>query len=282
MTEEGTGPETTNVETGESISIIGADGNFVEGWKDTLDEDIRGETCLNTVNNISTMAKQFVHAQRMIGKDKMAIPNENSPESEWDEFYKIGGRPETPGDYNITKPDDFPDELFSTDLANAAQELFYKLGLSKKQAEGLVEFNNNAALAAFTDHNNALELAQKEVVDGLRAEWGSAYDQNVLKGNIAIEQGVNGDEEFRARLTQKFGNDPDFIRFASNIGGKFGESSSPPSLDVPTPADLQSKITELMATEAYKGGPTIPKAEHDNAVAKVKRLFEEKVESLSG
>ena len=265
MVEDGTaGPDTavaeppvtttepTVTEGQPAPSIVDADGKFSEKWRESLPEDIRSEVCLGTVSDVESMAKQFVHAQRMIGKDKVALPGENSTDSEWEAFHIAGGRPDTAADYNITKPKDYPDELFSEELAGKFQELAFKAGLSKKQVDAIIEFNLSSTLAAFTDQQNAQELATKETVEGLYAEWGNGYEQRMHFGDIAITEAVGGNEEFRVRLTEKFGKDPDFIRFASNLGSKFAESSGAPTT-IPTPGDILDKIAEEMAKGVCKG-----------------------------
>ena len=252
-------------------SIVNTDGTFAETWKESLSEDIRGEVCLNTVRDVPGMAKQLVHAQRMIGKDKMAIPTETSTEDEWEAYYKAGGKPETAGDYNLVAPKDYPPELFNKELAGKAQDLFHKIGLSKKQANALLEFNLNTTLGMHQDITNAAELQQQETIEGLHKDWGAAYEQKVHMGNVAIEEGTGGDSEFIARITGKYGNDPDFIRFSANLGSKFAEASGAPQT-IPTPVDLQDQINEEMAKPSY----TIVGPGHDAQVAKVQRLFAQK------
>ena len=259
--------------------VVNPDGTFTDAFRESLSEDIRNEPCLNNVKSLSDLATQHVNMTRNFGKDKMVIPNENSSESDWETFHKIGGMPETPQDYNLKRPDDYPEELFSDELATKAQDLFHKIGLSTKQAEALMQFNLNATLGAHTTQVQTMELQQKEAVDSLSNEWGAAYDQKLHLGNIALEQAVDGNEEFRERIKSKFGNDSDFIKFASNLGAKLAESTGAPT-NIPTPADVQDEIIELTNTAAYRGGPGVSVPEHDAAVAKMARLFKAKNKHL--
>jgi len=271
--------EETQVATA-PVSIVGEDGKFAENWKETLPEDIRGEVCLGTVNDIPSMAKQFVHAQRMIGKDKIALPKEDSPDAVWDAFYTATGRPTTPADYNLKAPKDFPEELFSTEMAGKAQDLFHKIGLNQKQADALLAFNTDAALVAMQNEQNADELSMKELTDGLYAEWGNAFEQKKHFGNMAVTEAVLGDEEFQKRLMAKYGNDPDLIRAFANLGAKFAEHGAPTVPQIPTPTDYDQQIQEIMNTPEYRGGGEIPQAVHDAAVAKVNRLLQQKSETI--
>ena len=259
-----------------TTSIMDDAGNFNTGWRDTLDEDIRAEKCLDNVNNLKTMAKSYVHAQHMVGKDKVAIPNENSSEADWDNFYSMAGRPTTPADYNITKPEDMPDELFDSEYAGQAQELFHKIGLNKKQADALLAFHNGSTMNAMQLQQTDMANSMQSLEDGLHRDWGNAFEQRKHMGNLALEQGVGNDEGFKDRVVSKFGNDPDMIRLLSNLGSKFMEDQPVSQQMVPTTSDIQSQIDELTTSQIYIGGPGVDPAQHKTAVARVAKLYEKR------
>jgi len=258
------------------VPIIGEDGKFTENWRETLPEDIREEKCLQTFGDIQGMSKSLVHALRTVGKDKITVPSETATDEEWGEYYKAGGRPDTAADYNFAKPDDFPEELYSQDYANEVQDIFFKFGGSKKLATALFAHNLGYVLKQAKAKNDADDFDLKEVEDGLYRDWGNAYEQKKHLGNVAIERGVAGDEEFKARLVEKFGKNPDFVRFASNIGSKFAEHGDIAVTGIPTPQEMDAKIKEEMAKDSY----TNPKhPNHKNQVLLVARLFREKNKS---
>jgi len=257
-----------------TTSIVGQDGSFAEGWVSSLPEDIRDEKCLGTCKSVESMARQYINAQKMIGKDKVAKLSENPTAAELEAWHEAGGRPSTAADYNLTRPDEFPEELFNADLATAAQDLFHKIGLSKAQSDALFAFNNENTLKSWQTYQNDAEALRTSTEDALRVEWGSAFDQRKHFGNVAISEGVGGDEEFQARLTEKFGNDANFVKFASNLGAKFAEHGTVTASTIPTPGDIQEQIDELLATPEYRGGPGISRNIHNNALQKGARLFE--------
>lgn len=253
-------------------ALVGTDGELREGWTGILDEDIREEKCLATIKDVKSMARSYVHAQKMVGKDKIGIPNEASSEADWEAYHVAGGRPTTPEDYNFTKPDELSEEHYNQDLANAYQSLFYKLGLSQKQADEIFAFNTKSIISAVTKQTQDSELAMSDLVNGLKTEWGQAYDQKIHLGNVAIEKGTNEDPDFKERLTQKYGNDPDFIKCMANLGGMFMEASPVKPEMIPTPGDLQERVDEEMRHPAYgiefaKHGFTVQ--QHEAQVDKV-------------
>ena len=251
-------PVETPVETPEAPVYFGNDGALNEGWQGTLPEGYRDETSLSTVKDAKVLAKMFVDTKRMVGKNKIAIPTETSPEAEWDEYYKAGGRPDTVADYGLKAPDEVPAEIsemiFPKERLSAWQDRFFKGGISKKAAD---EFINAYAQDMLVDLQNKQQddkMAMDELVSGLAADWGAAYEQKKHLGNMAVEEGTSGDVDFKNRLTDKFGNDPDFVRFAANLGGKFAEGKSPDFANVPTPGDLQTQIEAIEANPLYLKG----------------------------
>ena len=169
----------TQAVTETTPSFLNAEGGFAEGWTQQLPEDIRNEQCLSTWKDIPSMAKSFVNAQRMVGKDKIGIPTESSTEDEWSNFHSAGGRPDEAAGYALTRPQDFPEELYDDGLAGKAQELFHKIGLSKKQADALFEFNNTNILGASKDFEQGQENATQATIDKLQQDWGQDFERRI-------------------------------------------------------------------------------------------------------
>lgn len=268
----------TSTEGGKSeavpVSMVGEDGNFVKDWQKMLGDDtLHEDKTLQTFKNVEGLAKSYVHVRKQVPLDKIAIPNENTTDDEWDAFHTAGGRPPTAVDYNIVRPEDFPEEHWSNEIALAAQDLFHKIGLNPKQAAAISEFNNANIMGAIKAQNDAIIANRQEIKDGLYKDWGAAYEPKKHQGNYAIEKGTGGDIEFKERLCAKFGDDPDFIRFTSNIGGKFAEHGDIVESKVSTPADIQTEIDKEMQTEAYKSRKH---PDHKAAVKRVSILFQEK------
>jgi hypothetical protein len=260
MTEEGQAEasettETTEAPQGtqkETTGFVNADGSLVEGWQTRLsDSTLHEDKTLASFKTFEALAKSMVHVRRQVPMDKIAVPGKNSTDAEWDEWYKAGGRPETPQDYNLNIPDDAPEGMYTKKGLAEWQELFHKLGLSKKQAKVLFETDKAKALAVLQTRQQAEELAQSEAKNKLFQLWGNAYEQRIHFGNAAVEKGTGGNEEFRTRLCEKYGNDPDFIEFTSNLGAQFVERGSIAAANIPTPGDIDRQIQEEMHQDSY-------------------------------
>lgn len=288
MPDEGTtdaaATATTATADAQPIPLVNSEGELREGWRDTLPEEIRGDKVFDRVSNFQNVMKSLASAEKAFGKDKIVRPNEASSEADWDAFYVAGGRPETAADYNLKRPEELAEEHYNQELANAAQELFHKIGLSQKQADALFAFNNNNVIATLAKSAQDAELEAIALKDGLYAKWGNAYKQREHFGNAAVEGGTMGDVEFKERLLSKFGNDPDFIEYCANIGiTKFKEAGSPIVETIPTPGAIQEQIDNEQANKAYgldyaKHGYT--KKQHKAQVEKVQDLYRERDKHL--
>jgi hypothetical protein len=269
----------------EPTGYVTVDGKLSDNWPTKLtDTSLHEDKSLPRFKDVEAMAKSYVSLRRQVPLDKTPIPTEHFSDADWEAWHKAGGRPDTAGDYNIQRPDDFPEEHWSGDLMTSAQELFHKIGLSKKQAEAIVNFNNTNVVSQITNAKNDAELEFTKLQDGLVAEWGNAYQQKVHYGNQAVSKGAedrNGivDDEFKARLLEKVNKDPDLIKFASNLGSILAEDRLIETPQIPTPMDIQDKITEAMQHPAFMD-KTHP--QHDSQVEKVLALRRSMVQVKTG
>ncbi len=237
---------------------FGTDGVLNEGWRGTLEEDLREDKSLMSFKSVGDLAKSFVTTKKMVGANVIPIPGDTSTEGEWQEYHKAGGRPETVADYNLKAPEGFPEEIagkvFPEDRMQQWQERFFKGGVSKKAADEFIKEFAQDMLADYKLSEQAKETAKAELVSGLSTDWGAAFEQKKHLGNMAINEGTAGDDELKARIVEKYGNDPDFIRYSANLGAKFAEGKPPGFAAIPTPSDYQDQIDALMADPLYTKG----------------------------
>ncbi len=282
MSEEGT-PETTataetpavTVEATTPVSFIDKEGNFTEGWENAyLTEDQRGNARVagGRVKSVQGLLATVINSDKMISGDKILRPSDNFGDADWDEFHRAGGWTGNP--IEITAPEGLPKGLWSDDRATKFSEGFDRLRLNPKQVEGLIEMHNADILEQITNRDNDIATAREELKTALLTEKGNAYTQFEHNGNFAITKGSQGDQELQARVSQKFGNDPDFVRIMGNLGGDFAESGSIPTIKTaPTPGDIQTQINDIMKSDAFMKA-THP--EHASTMKKLRQLHIDK------
>ncbi len=262
-----------------------------ETWNQSLDEDLRTEKSLESFKHAKSkdeltalLAKSFVNTKKMVGANVISIPTDISTEGEWQEFHKAGGRPDTVADYNLKAPEGFPEaaleQVFPKARLEAWQERFFKGGVSKKAADHFIAEFANDMIADLQTMNQSKESEMAELKSGLATDWGAAFEQKKHLGNIAMNEAassmVNGqavvNEEFKARLVEKTGNDPDIIRAFANLGEKFAEGKPPGFAAIPTPSDYQDQIDKLMEDPLYTKGTQAQRMKIANKIQELKKL----------
>ena len=266
-------------------AFFGTDGVLNEGWQGTLEEDLREEKSLLSFKTVGDLAKSFVTTKKMVGANVVAIPTDASTEGEWQEFHKAGGRPETVADYNLKAPKGFPEEvlekIFPKARLEAWQERLFKGGVSQKAADYFIAEFASDMVTDLQTMTQAKEAEKTELTSGLATDWGAAFEQKKHLGNIAMNEAATSmvggqlvvNEEFKARLVQKAGNDPDIIRAFANLGEKFAEGKPPGFAAVPTPSVYQDQIDALMEDPLYTKGTQAQRMKIADKIMAIRKLM---------
>lgn len=196
-----------------------------EDWKATLSEDIRGDASLATIADVPSLAKGYVSAQKMIGTKRLEEPQPTWKEDQWNNFYKALGRPETPDKYTVPKVT-LPEGLKLEDTRLAkAKETLHKLGLTDKQASGVLQhyFDDlGGSYKAATDARAAEKLAAE---NQLKAEWGDKFKAQMDMAKSVVSH--FGGEDFVKYLDESgYGNDPQLTKFLAKVGAKMMEDTA--------------------------------------------------------
>jgi len=242
---------------------------FSENWRETLPEALRAEPSLASLNNFESMAKSYVNAQKMIGMDKVVLPNENSPEGIWNEFYSAIGRPETAGDYQFETPE-MPEGLqVSEQMLGGFGEQAHKLGLNQQQASELLNWYNQNQVEGYNELQNNQAISQDQAIGELKKEWGMAFDSKVESANAAIRT-FDKDGVIESLGLQ---NNPQIAKLLSTIGESISEDKLVGASKAMAPIDASVEINKIMgdSNHPYYNDEH---PEHGDAVKKMQQLFQ--------
>jgi hypothetical protein len=228
-----------------------------------------------------TLAKNYLHAQRLVGADKLVIPTATSTPEEIAAFRTKMGVPAKFEEYSYGK---LPEGMAETQLDKARLDAWRKemheAGLPKAQADRLLnkyiteEFGTFQARNKF--HTDALATNELAV----KAEFGDKYDENVNFAQFAAKQ--FGDEALLKLLDESgMGSHPAVVRFFAKAGramaddkargGGGGGASSPEHM---TPGQAQAELVSFESNKANidalhdKNNPA-----HDRAVKERMKLY---------
>jgi hypothetical protein len=190
----------------------------------SLPADLQGEKSLHTITDVTTLAKGFVHAQKMIGQKRLAAPDGTWTEGQWNEFYESVGRPKTAGDYTPVKIEGLPEVKLDDPRWKKTSEALHKAGLTQRQVDAVM-----GLYGADTIEGQKI-VAQKRDTDKLAAEaslrevWKDKYDTNRDAAKaVALKF---GDAEFNSYIVDGGGNDPRLLRFLSNVASAMMEDKT--------------------------------------------------------
>ncbi|PTR07872.1 hypothetical protein C8K11_11383 [Novosphingobium sp. GV055] len=204
-----------------------------------------------------------------------AIPGENDPAERWDAFYKRVGRPDSPDGYDVAAPDGFES---NPEFTGRFKETAHKMGLSAKQATGMVEWYNQEALATLQAEANATREQQQ----ALRAEWGADFNKNIEIARRGMQvlgidnatldgmgRGIGVDQALKIMAKLGTMTSEDMLRGGGNTPG-FTVSEETAQ------AELDSFIGDKDATAKLRAGDPTVKARYDRLVAAVAAAKEAK------
>ena len=243
-------------------------------WKAGLSDDLRADKSLENIKDISSLAKSYIHAQRLVGADKIPVPNKFATEKDWDAVYEKLGRPKTADEYKYNLSED---QKVDTEALKNFSSQAHKLGLLPTQAQGVVSYYNEMIGKQLADAESVSTSQREKAMTELKTEWGQAYDQKLQKANTVVSSVFpKGIMSMNLEDGTKFGDHPEVIKAFAALGEKMGEDDIIKS-DGPvymTPKEIEKQIGELQQPGSAYWDKNHPN--HDTAVQEVQTLIQKK------
>ena len=243
-------PETsTETKTTDTLVSSTTDSTVqtAKSWKETISEEYRNDPNISKFTEIDALAKSYINATRMIGTDKVAVPNQNSTEDHWNEVYDKLGRPESAEKYKLeAKSEVVPIE--ETAVKQFAENA-HKLGLNNKQAQGILEFYKNSMEQTAKQTQIDAETAQAQAQQVLRQEWGKSYDANIQKAASLAKANMKAEVlDLPMKDGSRLGDNPDIIKGFAKIADMLSEDKiiSTESENVNQGRDYDAEISQII------------------------------------
>jgi hypothetical protein len=251
----------------------------VVDWREGLDATVKNHPSIQNFKNAGDLAKSWVNAQSLIGRDKIPVPGEKATKEDWDMVFERLGRPKTSDGYKLNEmklPEGLPlpKEDFIKEFKNKALEL----GMLPAQVSQLYDWFMNNEVTQYNQFIGERDTNRTNAENALRKAWGKAFEQNYQIAEQAVIK--YGSEEFVNKLKASgMNNDPDMIQFISSMAKNFQEDTiagKSGSLTM-SPDEANAEIAKIKG-EAMKdkNHPMNNKhhPEHDLFLAKWKHLHE--------
>ena len=224
--------QTGSVLTGSSDAST-TDAQAPADWRAGLPEEVRNDPSLSDIKDVGSMAKSYINGQKLIGKNRIALPAEGATDEEISMFHSQLGRPEKADGYQFGDRPSLPegmqyDEAFETQF----KDLSYKAGLTPNQAKAIYDGYHDYIGKKTELAGESTSQQSAEWVNSLKKEFGKAYDERVDLAQRAVDS--YGDGPLKQWLTDSGnGNNPMFVKLFAKIGNKwYTFSSDEQTLDV--------------------------------------------------
>ena len=263
--------QSTEVVQNETVTTEVAE-NQETNFKDLIPEGFKEEKALDNFNNMEDFVKSYLHAQKLVGSDKIPIPNKHSTDEDWNEVFKRLGAPETPEDYKYNLKDV---ELDQNQVQEFNKEA-HKLGLLPRQAESLIKFYNEMNSNNAASQEEAAAQAQLVTETELKKEFGPQFNKRLDQAKKLAVNSLGSEflEKTYLKDGSRLGDNIKVIKAFSELADKLSEDEiiKGDGSDYMTAKDIEKEINELTQEGSAYWSKTHPN--HNKAVQEVLKLRE--------
>ena len=242
-------------------------------FKSLIPDEYKEDKALANFQDMNQFVKSYLHAQKMVGLDKIPVPNKYATDEDWQEVYKRLGAPETPDQYKYKFA---KDQKVDEASLKAFNEVAQQNGLMPKQAENIVKFYNELNQQSVNQEASKIDAARLESETVLKTEYGSEYNKRLDQAKRLASQtlGVDFLNNTILKNGSKLGDNVSLIKAFSALADKLSEDEivKGEGTDYMSAKELQKQIDELEAPDSAFWKKTHPN--HDRAVQEVFKLRE--------
>ena len=245
----------------------------VINFKDLIPEDYKDEKSLQNFSTMDDFVKSYLSAQKLVGANKVAIPNKMATDEDWDEVYKKLGRPEKPDDYKYS----FKDDEINQDQLKSFNETAHRIGLLPKQAERIIKFYNELNEQQQADQLKVFEEKQVEAMSNLKKEFGPTYNKRLDQAKKLATETL-GTEMLNNTILKdgsRLGDNVSVIKAFSMLADKLSEDEiiKGEGTGYVTASEIEKEISELTEEGSPYWNKTHPN--HKKTVDQVFKLREQ-------
>jgi len=258
--------------TAEVNNTVLSEQNTETNFKDLIPENFREEKSLNNFNNMEDFVKSYLHAQKLVGADKIPVPNKHATDEDWNEVFKRLGAPDTPDGYKYN----FKDQEVDENSVKAFNETAHRLGLLPKQAEGLIKFYNELNQNQSQSLEEQAAQAQMVTEAELKKEFGPQYAKRLDQAKKLAVNSLGEDflNDTILKDGSRLGDNLKVIKAFSELADKLSEDPiiQGDGSQYMTAKDIEKEITELTQEGSAYWSKTHPN--HRKSVEEVLKLRE--------
>lgn len=202
-------------------------GSSTPEWAAGLPDELKSSPSLGTYKDLPSFVKSALEAEKLIGKKGIIKPGENATAEDKIKFYTELGRPEKADGYQLTKPENWPNDVpFSDAAIPAAQQIFHKNNVPAEMAQGIFNDYSEWSKEQFGSHATVSKQEVEQGLARLEQEWGGKdkFNANIETAKMAVQE-FGGSELVDFLESTGLGNHPGLIKAFANAGKSLREDS---------------------------------------------------------
>jgi len=248
-------------------------------FQSLIPAEYKEEKSLQNFSKMDDFVKSYLHSQKLVGLDKIPVPNKHATDEDWQEVYKKLGSPETADGYKYSLPEGHavPEETLKSFSEQAV-----KLGLLPNQADGIMKYYNDIINDGANEQNVKSDEARKASEQDLRKEFGSTYDNKITGAKNLATATLGADFLSKTMLADgsKLGDNPQIVKAFANLSEKLSEDDIVKG-DTPS-YQTTNEINKQIAALQQPGSAYWDKhhISHSTAVDEVQALIRQKNNEL--
>ena len=226
-------------------SVLSTEEQPSDNFQNLIPDEYKDNKALANFNNMGDFVKSYISAQKIVGADKIPIPNKYSTEDDWKVVFSKLGAPEKPEDYKYN----FKEGEVDQELIKSFNQQAHKLGLLPTQAESLIKYyndlneNNN-----ITNEQNADETRLQTETE-LKKEFGPQFNKRIDQAK-RLASSTLGNEFLNNTFLQdgtRLGDNLQVVKAFSNLAEKLSEDEvvKGDSSSYMTANDIEKEIASL-------------------------------------
>jgi len=242
-----------------------------------LDADILNDPSLKAINDLQSLTKSYVHAQKRIGQKGTIIPTENSTSEEWDTFHQKMGVPLKAEEY--TEAMKFTSREEGGQFDDSFNQLFaskaHELRVQPSQAKEMYDFFNDQAKSTAENFMETTQAGQQEKLNDLMNSYGEdAYNANLTKAMKYVNEEL-GEETLTYLKESGLGKDAKIVDMLMKTASKFYKEGDIPAGESPTSLSKDQAQKEINDAMANPADPYLNSShpDHSRRVKEIQKYF---------
>ena len=191
-------------------------------FQSLIPAEYKEEKSLQNFNKMDDFVKSYLHSQKLVGLDKIPVPNKHATDEDWKAVFSKLGSPETAEGYKYSLPEG---HAVPEDTLKSFSEEAVKLGLLPNQADGIMKYYNDIVNQGVNDQTIKSEEARKVSEQDLRKEFGSTYENKITGAKNLATATLGADFLNTTMLSDgsKLGDNPHVVKAFAQLSEKLSE-----------------------------------------------------------